>query len=124
MSHFLLLAQASAGSAGGNSYLIPGLAFFGVMVYFLILRPQQKQLRDQQALMSSLKKGDEVVTQAGVLGKIVNVQDKVVTLEVASSLKLRVLKSSIQGKFMDEPTPAAKDAKEATDPATREKEDK
>jgi preprotein translocase subunit YajC len=120
MIQFLLLAQAS-GSSGGNTFLLPGLAFFGVMVYFLILRPQQKQLRDQQALMSSLKKGDEVVTQAGVLGKIVNVQDKVITLEVAASLKLRVLKSSIQGKFSDEPAPAAK---EATEPAPREKEEK
>src|SRR3954447_5113842 len=119
MSHFLLLAQA--GGTSGNSFLIPGLAFFGVMVYFLILRPQQKQLRDQQGLMSSLKKGDEVVTQAGVLGKIINVQDKVVTLEVAASLKLRVLKSSIQGKFSDEPVAAAK---EATEPAPREKEEK
>jgi hypothetical protein len=55
------------------------------------------------------------------LGKIINVQDKVVTLEVAASLKLRVLKSSIQGKFSDEPVAAAK---EATEPASREKEEK
>ncbi|MBK7859545.1 MAG: preprotein translocase subunit YajC [Archangiaceae bacterium] len=115
MSHLLLLAQAQA---GGSQFLIPGLAFFGVMVYLLILRPQQKQVRDQQSLMSQLKKGDEVITQAGVLGKIINVQDKVVTLEVAASLKLRVLKSSIQGKFADEPVVA-----KAEEPA-KEKEEK
>lgn len=121
MNHFLLLAQAA--NQGGGQFLIPGLAFFGVMVYFLILRPQQKQQRDQQSLMSSLKKGDEVVTQAGVLGKVLNVQDKIVTLEVAASLKLRVLKSSIQGKLADDPVPAAAAAK-AEEPAAREKEEK
>lgn len=118
MNHFLMLAQAASGGAGGQ-YLLPGLAFFGVMVYFMILRPQQKLQKDQQALMSSLKKGDEVVTQAGVLGKVIAVQDKIVTLEVASSLKLRVLKSSIQGKVTEEPVVAAK----AEEPA-REKEEK
>lgn len=116
MNHYLLLAQAA--QSGGGQFLIPGLAFFGVMVYFLILRPQQKQLRDQQSLISSLKKGDEVVTQAGVLGKVINVQDKIVTLEVAASLKLRVLKSSIQGKLAEEPVAA-----KAEEPA-REKEEK
>jgi preprotein translocase subunit YajC len=118
MNHFLLLAQAA--NQGGGQFLIPGLAFFGVLVYFMILRPQQKQLRDQQQLMSALKKGDEVVTQAGVLGRVINVQDKVVTLEVAASLKLRVLKSSIQGKYSEEPATAAK----AEEPAAREKEEK
>ena len=118
MNHVLLLAQAA--NQGGGQFLIPGLVFFGVMVYFLILRPQQKQLRDQQQLISSLKKGDEVVTQAGVLGKVINVQDKIVTLEIAASLKLRVLKSSIQGKLAEDPV-AVKPAAEA--PAA-EKEEK
>ncbi|MBL8954813.1 MAG: preprotein translocase subunit YajC [Myxococcaceae bacterium] len=116
MTHFFLLAQAGGGA--GSSFLIPGLAFFGVMVYLLILRPQQKQLRDQQSLISSLKKGDEVVTQAGVLGKVVAVQDKIVTIEVASSLKLRVLKSSIQGKLADDAGPV-----KAEEPV-KEKEEK
>lgn len=108
MNHFLLLAQAN--NQGGGQFLIPGLVFFGVMVYFLILRPQQKQLRDQQSLISSLKKGDEVVTQAGILGKVVNVQDKIVTLEIAASLKVRVLKSAIQGKLAEEPAAAKAEA--------------
>ena len=116
MNHYLVLAQAA--NQGGGQFLIPGLVFFGVMVYFLILRPQQKQLRDQQQLVSSLKKGDEVVTQAGVLGKVVNVQDKIITLEIAASLKLRVLKSSIQGKLAEEP------AKAEASPVAPEKEEK
>lgn len=115
MNHYLVLAQAA--NQGGGQFLIPGLVFFGVMVYFLILRPQQKQLRDQQQLVSSLKKGDEVVTQSGVLGKVVNVQDKIITLEIAASLKLRVLKSSIQGKLAEEPAKA----EAATAPEKEEK---
>src|SRR5262245_45467841 len=104
MSHFLVLAEAAAGA--GGQFLLPVLAFFGVLVYFMILRPQQNQVRDQQKLMSSLKKGDDVITQAGILGKVVQVQDKIVTLEIASSLKVRILKSSIQGKLTEEPAKA------------------
>jgi preprotein translocase subunit YajC len=109
MREMIVLAQA----AGGNQFLIPGLVFFGVMLYLLILRPQQKQLKDQQALMGSLKKGDDVVTQAGILGKVIQIQDKIITLEIASSLKVRVLKSTIQGKLSEEPVKAAEEPKEA-----------
>jgi preprotein translocase subunit YajC len=111
MSHFLVLAQTGA-AGGGSQILIPGLLFFGVLVYFMILRPQQSQLKDQQKLMASLKKGDDVVTQAGILGKVVQIQDKIVTLEIASSLKVRVLKSTIQGRLTEEPA-KAEEPKEA-----------
>ena len=50
---------------------------FAIM-YFLIIRPQQKQLKEQRSLLSALKKGDEVVTQAGCIGRIVVIADKVV----------------------------------------------
>jgi preprotein translocase subunit YajC len=111
MSPFLVLAAEGA-NAGGGQFLLPGLLFFGVMVYVMIIRPQNKQMKDQQALISSLKKGDDVITQGGILGKVVAVQDRVVTVEVASSLKVRVLKSSIQGRFVEEPA-KAEDAKDA-----------
>ena len=114
MSHLLLLAQA-APNQGNFIWLVA--PFFIVMVYLLIWRPQQKQVKDQQSLMSSLKKGDDVVTQAGVLGKVVSVQDKIVTIEVSSSLKLRVLKSSIQGRLVEE-------APKVEEPASKEKEEK
>src|SRR5687767_7599885 len=106
MSPFLLLAQAAT---QGNQFMYLAVPFFIVMVYLLIWRPQQKQARDQASLMSSLKKGDDVVTQGGVLGKVVSVQDKIITIEVASSLKLRVLKSAIQGRFSEEPVAKAEE---------------
>jgi preprotein translocase subunit YajC len=102
----VVFAQAMGGSLGTN------LLFFGALfaiMYFVLIRPQQKQMKEQQAMLSSLKKGDDVVTQGGLLGKIFAVQDKVVTLEVSSGVKLRVLKSSIQAKVTvaDEPAKAA-----------------
>ncbi len=92
------------------------LLFFGALfaiMYFVLIRPQQKQLKEQQSMLASLKKGDDVVTQGGVLGKIFSVTDKVVSLEVSSGVKLRVLKSSIQAKVTvtDEPAKAESDAK-------------
>lgn len=102
------------------------LLFFGALfaiMYFVLIRPQQKQAKDQQTMIASLKKGDEVVTQGGMLGKIFSVADKVVTLEVSSGVKLRVLKSSIQAKVTvtDEPAKAESDAKnEAKNEAKKE----
>lgn len=92
------------------------LLFFGALfaiMYFVLIRPQQKQAKDQQTMIASLKKGDEVVTQGGMLGKIFSVADKVVTLEVSPGTKLRVLKSSIQAKVTvtDEPAKSEPDAK-------------
>jgi preprotein translocase subunit YajC len=77
---------------------LPYIASIVAVFYFLLLRPQQKQLKEQQALLSALKKGDEVLTQSGLIGKIFVMADKIVTLEIASGVKVRVLKSSIQGK--------------------------
>ena len=81
----------------------------------LMPRPQQKAAKDQQTLVASLKKGDEVVTSSGILGKIHAVADKVVTLEVASGVKVRVLKSFIQARqsgAVEETEPAKSEAEE------------
>jgi preprotein translocase subunit YajC len=72
-------------------------------MYFLIWRPQQKQQKEQSAMHAALKKGDDVITSSGILGKIYAVDDKVVTLEIARDVKVRMLKSSVQGKVNIEP---------------------
>ncbi len=77
---------------------LPYIASIVAVFYFLLFRPQQKQLKEQQSLLSTLKKGDEVLTQSGLIGKIFAVADKVITLEIASGVKVRVLKSSVQGR--------------------------
>lgn len=95
---FLILAQAP-GPAGGSPWgtlLFLG-ALFAIM-YFLMIRPQQKQMKAHRELMAGLKKGDEVVTQGGMLGKIHQVSERTVTVEVANGVRIRVLKSSISAK--------------------------
>ena len=89
-----------AQSTGGDSMLIqffPLILVSGI-VYFLLLRPQQKQQKDHDALLLSLRKGDEVVTTGGIVGRIYAVTDKVITLEVAKDVKLKVLKSAVQSR--------------------------
>ena len=107
---FLVLGQAFGGSASSLPLLI-GVA---VIMYFVLIRPQQKQVKEQQAMITALKKGDDVVTQGGILGKIALVADKTITLEVSSGVKLRILKSAIQAKVTvgDEPV---KDEKKSDD---------
>lgn len=104
----LILAQAKS---PGLMDMAPMLLGVAAIFYFLVIRPQQKQLKDQQTMLSALKKGDDVVTQGGVLGKIFSIADKVVTLEVSSGVKLRVLKSSIQAKVTVTDEPAKADVK-------------
>ncbi len=92
---FLILGQAGGGSPMGT------LGFLVVLVaimYFIMIRPQQKQMKEHRALLGALKKGDEVVTSGGLLGKIHLVDERTVTLEVASGVRIRVLKTAISAK--------------------------
>ncbi len=90
-------AQAAAGAPGQPSPFM-SLAPLGMMlvvVYFMIIRPQQKKLKEHQAEIDKLKSGDEVVTQAGIFGTITTITDKVVTLEVDKNVRIRVLKGQV-----------------------------
>ena len=70
------------------------MLFVGVF-YFLLIRPQQKKAREHQALVSKLAAGDEVVTSGGVLGKVTDVGDLFVTLDVADGVRIKVQKGQI-----------------------------
>ena len=74
--------------------VLPFAIMFGVL-YFLMIRPQQKKVKDQQALITSLKTGDEVLTSSCILGTITGVADKVVTLEIADDVRIKILKSQV-----------------------------
>ena len=96
--HPILVAQAGGGSLVTIGYLV---ALFAIM-YLLLIRPQQKQAKQHRALLETLKKGDDVVTQAGLVGRVHTIMDKMVMLEIASGVRVRVLKTSIQGRAASE----------------------
>jgi preprotein translocase subunit YajC len=70
------------------------IGMFAIM-YFLIIRPQQKQRKDREALLSAVKKGDRVVTSSGLYGTVVGLSEQTVTLRVADQVKLEFERSAI-----------------------------
>ena len=102
MNHFLVnLAQAAASPAGSNplTQFVPLIAIFAIF-YFLVLRPQSKKAKDHQAMLAELKKGDEVVTQGGIIGKISGITDAELTLQVQEGVRIRVTRASVQGRYV------------------------
>ena len=96
---FLFLAQAqpaapAPGPAGGIGFFVPFIFIF-VIMYFVLFRPQKKRQQEQQRLISSLKTGDRVVTNAGIHGLIANVKETTVMLKVADNVKVEMEKSAI-----------------------------
>jgi preprotein translocase subunit YajC len=90
---------AAAGPAGG-SQITGFLLLFGPIIliwWFLLLRPQSKNRQKTQAMLAALKTGDKVVTSGGMLGTIVGFRDNAVQLQVASQVKVDVLRSAIAG---------------------------
>lgn len=97
----VLLAQEGAG--GGFVQFLPLILVF-LIFYLLVFRPQIKRQKQHQAFLKELKKGDEVVTQGGLLGKVERVTDGIVTLDIGegtSKVKIRILKSQIMGRLKD-----------------------
>lgn len=76
--------------------LIMLLLIFAIM-YFLLIRPQQKKLKTHNAMLKALRRGDQVITQGGIVGKIIKVRDDAneVELEIAKGVNVRVVKSTI-----------------------------
>jgi preprotein translocase subunit YajC len=70
-----------------------------LVFYFVFFRPQQKQAKQHQSFIGSLKKGDEVVTQGGIIGTVLLVEDRTVTVDVGGGTKLRVLKNQVAGQW-------------------------
>lgn len=90
-------AQAAGGSAGISSFtsFVPLILIFAIM-YFIMIRPQQKKLKDHKAMVEALRRGDTVVTQGGIVGKVSKIKDDAeVEVEIAEGVKVRVLRSSI-----------------------------
>ena len=100
MTQFLNGLAQSAPAAGGSplTQFVPLIAIFAIF-YFLVLRPQSKKAKDHQKMLSELKKGDDVSTQGGVIGRITGIKDNEVTLQVQEGVRLRFLRSAITGAY-------------------------
>ncbi len=88
-------AQAGPGAGGGQFQFALLMAAFIALFYFMLIRPQQRRAREHQTLVSKLAAGDEVVTSGGLLGRITEVGDTFVTLEVAEGVRVKVQKVQI-----------------------------
>ena len=100
MSFFIsdAFAQApagGAGEAGGLSFFVPLIILF-VVFYFLAIRPQQKRAKEHRQLLEALKKGDEVVTSGGMLGRISKVGDTYLTVDVADGMEITIQRQAVQ----------------------------
>ena len=93
-------AQASGGSAEQQIMGFLPIILMFVVLYFLMIRPQMKRAKEHKNLLESLKKGDEVVTQGGIVGKVAKVSDGYVTIEIARSgdqaVEINVQKAAVQ----------------------------
>lgn len=91
-------AQTSGAAApGGASFivqLLPLVLIFAVF-YFLLIRPQQKKMKEHRALIEAVKKGDQVITAGGLVGKVVRVDETYVDVEIAQGVKVKVVKSTL-----------------------------
>ena len=90
-------AQAAGGATGAASIasFLPLILIF-VIMYFLMIRPQQKRMKEHRAMVEALRRGDQVVTQGGIVGKVVKVQeDGMVEVEIAENVKVKVVKHTI-----------------------------
>ena len=88
-------AQSAAGGFGGAGQFIPLILIFAIM-YFLLIRPQQKKMKEHKAMVSALRRGDQVITQGGIFGKVTKVKDDgEIEVEIATGVKIRVVQSTI-----------------------------
>lgn len=101
-------AQATgvAGAGSAFSSFVPLVLIFAIM-YFLMIRPQQKKLKEHRAMVDALRRGDQVVTAGGIVGKVVKVgEDGIVEVEIAEGVKVRIVRQTIS-QVMNKTEPAS-----------------
>lgn len=102
-------AQAAAPGGGGDIFmsLLPLVMVFAIF-YFLLIRPQQAKMRTHREMLENLKKGDQVVTGGGIVGKIVRVEqsDSSLVVEIAPNVQVKVVRGTVQD-VLNKPVPAS-----------------
>ena len=111
MNIYSIIAMAPSGGGNAEGGLVSTLIMFALIIgifYFLILRPQQKRQKERQKLLEALKKGDKVVTAAGMYGTIAGLDEKTALVQVADGVKIKFERSAINSVIREgEPEPVA-----------------
>ncbi|MGB0371127.1 MAG: preprotein translocase subunit YajC [Opitutales bacterium] len=99
MNTLIFLAQAAPGQGAPNPLLqfMPMIVIFAAM-YFLMIAPQRKKQKEHQQMLTELKVGDKVITNAGIYGAITSVKDDRFVIQIAEATKIEIAKQSIQSK--------------------------
>lgn len=101
-------AQATGAAGAGSAFasFVPLVLIFAIM-YFLLIRPQQKKVKEHRAMVEALRRGDQVVTAGGIVGKVVKVgEDGIVEVEIAEGVKVKVVRQTIT-QVMNKTEPAS-----------------
>ncbi|KAB2883599.1 MAG: preprotein translocase subunit YajC [Albidovulum sp.] len=100
-------AAGGAGGAGAMVQFLPLILIFLIM-YFLMIRPQQKKMKEHRAMVEALRRGDQVVTQGGIIGKVSRVKEgeNEIEVEIADGVKVRVVRSTVS-QVLSKTEPAA-----------------
>ena len=95
---FAMAQNPAGGGVGGGLEAMKGffpLILMFVIFYFLLIRPQQKKQKEHKNLLANLKRGDEIVTAGGLIGKITAITDRTLTIEIADKVRVKVLRTQV-----------------------------
>lgn len=99
-------AAGAGGAAGAFTSFVPLILIFAIM-YFMLIRPQQKKVKDHKAMVEALRRGDQVLTQGGIIAKVTHVhEDGTLEVEIAPGVKVKVLRSTV-AQVMSKTEPAS-----------------
>ena len=103
-------AQAAAPAGGGDIFmsLLPLVMVFAIF-YFLLIRPQQTKMKQHREMLENLKKGDQIVTGGGIIGKIVRIEqsDNSLVVEIAPNVQVKVVRAGTIADLLNKPVPAS-----------------
>jgi len=97
LAYAMGLTPGGGGGQGSQIWSFLPIIFIFVIFYFLLIRPQQKQKKEHQNLLSNLKEGDNVLTSGGIYGRITGIKDDKVTVEISDKVRVKVNRGHIAG---------------------------
>ena len=108
LSQLLVVGQAQPGASGGLMQMLLMIVPLFAIMYFLMIRPQQKKQREHDAMLQAVKAGDKIMTSSGIFGKVIKVSEKRVFVEVADRVQIEFLLDAIAQVITEEPAEAKK----------------